>query len=54
MTNASKILLIEDDAGIVMTLRRLLTDEGYEVLVEKRGGFFWSQTPGLGAKREVA
>src|SRR6267378_1409961 len=37
MTNAARILLIEDDAGIVMTLRRLLTDEGYDVRVEKRG-----------------
>src|SRR6266436_4753366 len=37
MTTAAKILLIEDDAGIVMTLRRVLKDEGHEVLVEKRG-----------------
>ena len=37
MNNAAKILLIEDDAGIVMTLRRLLREEGYEVVVETRG-----------------
>jgi len=35
--SAAKVLLIEDDPGIVMTLRRVLTDEGYEVLVETRG-----------------
>ncbi len=33
----AKILLIEDDPGIVMTLRRLLTEEGHEVVVETRG-----------------
>jgi CheY-like chemotaxis protein len=37
MSSAARILLIEDDPGIVMTLRRLLRDEGYEVLVETRG-----------------
>src|SRR5215475_5670074 len=37
MSDAGKILLIEDDPGIVMTLRRVLTDEGYSVQVEKRG-----------------
>src|SRR5437867_4764842 len=37
MSNAAKILLVEDDPGIVMTLRRVLVDEGHEVLVEKRG-----------------
>jgi len=37
MTVAAKILLIDDDAGIVDTLTRLLTDEGYKVTVEKRG-----------------
>src|SRR2546426_1553157 len=37
MTPAAKILLIEDDPGIVMTLRRVLKEEGHEVLVEKRG-----------------
>src|SRR5262245_29924939 len=37
MGAAAKILLIEDDAGIVMTLRRVLKEEGHEVLVEKRG-----------------
>ena len=35
--NAAKILLIDDDAGIIDTLRRVLTDEGYEVTVERRG-----------------
>ncbi len=39
-------MLIEDDAGIVMTLRRVLSDEGYEVLVETRGD------TGLGKGRE--
>ncbi len=33
----TRILLIEDDPGIVMTLRRLLTDEGHQVSVESRG-----------------
>ena len=37
MNNAGKILLIEDDAGIVMTLRRVLAEEGFEVVVETRG-----------------
>src|SRR6266478_4840257 len=37
MTNAARILLIEDDPGISMALRRLLTDEGHDVRVEKRG-----------------
>jgi nitrogen regulation protein NR(I) len=37
MNAAAKILLIEDDPGIVMTLRRVLKEEGHEVLVEKRG-----------------
>src|SRR5438309_35978 len=37
MNSAAKILLIEDDPGIVMTLRRVLTDEGHEVGVETRG-----------------
>ena len=37
MTAAAKILLIEDDPGIVMTLRRVLVEEGHEVFVEKRG-----------------
>jgi nitrogen regulation protein NR(I) len=35
-TNA-QILLIEDDPGISMTLRRVLTDEGHGVAVERRG-----------------
>jgi nitrogen regulation protein NR(I) len=33
----AKILLIEDDPAIVMTLRRVLAEEGHEVMVEKRG-----------------
>ena len=37
MTNRSRILLIEDDPGIVVTLRRLLNEEGYHVDVETRG-----------------
>jgi nitrogen regulation protein NR(I) len=37
MKSAATILLIEDDPGIVMTLRRLLKEEGYEVVVETRG-----------------
>jgi DNA-binding NtrC family response regulator len=37
MNAPAKILLIDDDAGIIDTLRRVLTDEGYEVAVEKRG-----------------
>src|SRR4051812_28616559 len=37
MSTGGKILLIEDDPGIVMTLRRLLTEEGHQVVVEKRG-----------------
>src|ERR1041385_6648124 len=37
MASAAKILLIEDDPGIVMTLRRVLTGEGHETLVETRG-----------------
>ncbi|HWX22091.1 MAG TPA: sigma-54 dependent transcriptional regulator [Candidatus Binatia bacterium] len=37
MSTAAKVLLIEDDPGIVMTLRRLLTEEGHQVQVETRG-----------------
>ncbi len=37
MSSNARILLVEDDPGIVMTLRRVLVDEGYEVLVERRG-----------------
>jgi nitrogen regulation protein NR(I) len=37
MNDVAKVLLIEDDPGIVMTLRRVLTEEGYSVQVEKRG-----------------
>src|SRR6516225_12282049 len=37
MNNRSKILLIEDDPAIVVTLRRLLAEEGHQVEVENRG-----------------
>jgi nitrogen regulation protein NR(I) len=33
----TRILLIEDDPGITLTLQRLLSSEGHEVTVEKRG-----------------
>ena len=37
MSANAKILLIEDDAAIATTLRRVLADEGHEVLLEQRG-----------------
>jgi len=37
MSLAARVLLVDDDPGVVMTLRRLLADEGHEVLVETRG-----------------
>jgi nitrogen regulation protein NR(I) len=37
MSAPARILLVEDDAGIVMTLRRVLSDEGHEVVVDTRG-----------------
>src|SRR4051812_46468429 len=37
MIQPEKIRLVEDNAAISMTLRRVLTDEGYSVSVEKRG-----------------
>jgi nitrogen regulation protein NR(I) len=37
MNFAAKILLIEDDAGIRDTLRRVLVDEGHQVSAEERG-----------------
>src|ERR1041385_1438292 len=37
MSEGGNILLIEDDPAIVMTLRRVLTDEGHKVVVEKHG-----------------
>jgi nitrogen regulation protein NR(I) len=37
MNPHAKILIVEDDPAIVLTLSRVLADEGYEVLVEKRG-----------------
>ena len=48
MSDVAKILLIEDDPGIVMTLRRVLTDEGYSVQVEKRGDKSWWMAIGAG------
>jgi nitrogen regulation protein NR(I) len=37
MNPPAKILLVEDDSAIVITLCRVLADDGYEVMVEKRG-----------------
>jgi nitrogen regulation protein NR(I) len=37
MNPPAKILLVEDDPAIVVTLNRVLADEGYEVTVENRG-----------------
>jgi DNA-binding NtrC family response regulator len=37
MSSAAKILLIEDDAGIRETLRRVLAEEGHSVAVDQRG-----------------
>jgi nitrogen regulation protein NR(I) len=37
MNQGGNILLIEDDPGIVVTLRRVLAEEGHQVKVEKRG-----------------
>src|SRR6266851_1350190 len=37
MKTPAKILLVEDDPGVVVTLRRVLREEGHEVLVETRG-----------------
>jgi len=37
MSSAAKILLIEDDAGITDTLRRVFSEEGHDVSVQKRG-----------------
>jgi len=37
MSNVGRVLLIEDDPGIVVSLRRVLAEEGHEVLVETRG-----------------
>jgi len=37
MSGAAKILLIEDDAAIGLTLHRVLSEEGYEVTTETRG-----------------
>jgi nitrogen regulation protein NR(I) len=37
MNDAAKILLVEDDAGIRDTLRRVLVEEGHEVKIEERG-----------------
>jgi nitrogen regulation protein NR(I) len=37
MKNAGRILLVEDDPAIVMTLRRVLVEEGHKIFVEGRG-----------------
>ena len=37
MSSRSKILLVEDDSAIVITLRRVLAGEGYEVAIEQTG-----------------
>ena len=37
MNAAAKLLLIDDDPGIRDTLRRVLTGEGHEVAIERRG-----------------
>jgi nitrogen regulation protein NR(I) len=37
MSTSGNILLIEDDSAIVVTLRRVLVEEGHNVKVEKRG-----------------
>jgi nitrogen regulation protein NR(I) len=37
MNSTAKILLVEDDAAIVATLKRVLAGENYEVIVEQRG-----------------
>ena len=37
MNAAARILLIEDDPGIADTLRRVLAEEGHEVVVKRRG-----------------
>jgi nitrogen regulation protein NR(I) len=37
MSSPAKLLLIEDDPGIVVSLRRVLSAEGYQVEVESRG-----------------
>ncbi len=37
MSDSARILLIEDDSGIVETLQRVLKEEGYEVVAERRG-----------------
>src|SRR6266478_1176285 len=48
MKTPAKILLVEDDPGIVVTLRRVLREEGHEVLVETRGD------TGLARARDVS
>jgi len=37
MNSPAKILLVEDDPAIVITLHRVLAGEGYEVSIEKTG-----------------
>jgi two-component system, NtrC family, response regulator len=37
MSASGKILIVEDDRGIVVTLRRVLAEEGHRVVVDPRG-----------------
>jgi nitrogen regulation protein NR(I) len=37
MNEAARILLIEDDSGIIDTLQRVLAAEGHDIAIEKRG-----------------
>ena len=46
MSGPGKILLVDDDPGIVDTLSRVLTDEGYEVAVENRGDAGFTRAAG--------
>src|ERR1044071_6370191 len=43
MNPRSNVLLIEDDPGIVVTLRRLLSEEGHRVDIETRGDKGWER-----------
>ena len=49
MSTVTRVLLIEDDPGITETLQRILTEEGHEVVVERRGdeGFARAAQGGL-------
>lgn len=39
MTRATRILVVDDDAGLRKELRQLLEDAGYEVVAEASSGF---------------